>query len=115
MSVFFKGGDNFADTVIHVFNERDKFGSFFINPLFACFYFLQPFFWGLDWGMRRIISKIEKEWCICFLFRFGGKVVDSPVGEYVGSVSFGIDAFLIEAHIVLSVTTVLIVVVHHVS
>ena len=64
--------------------------------------------------MRRIISKIEKEWCICFFFRFGGKVVDRPVGEYVGSVSFGIDAFLIEAHIVLPVTTVLIVVVHHV-
>ena len=114
MSVFFEAADNFTDTVIHVFNESNKFGPFITNPFLACLHFFQPIFGWLDRGMRRIISKIEKEWGICLSLRFGCKVVDSPVGEYVGSVSFGIDVFFIEAHIVLSVATVLEVVVHHV-
>lgn len=112
--VFLEGGNDFADAIVHVFDEGDEFGALFSDARLAFLHFCEPIFRWLDGGVRSVVGEVEEEG----LIGFGRAVVEiavGPVGENVGGMPFRIDLLLVESHVVLAVATVLVVVIHHVA
>ena len=113
LAVGLEGIDDLSDTVVEVLDERDEFGAFGSDAIFTGLHFFKPIFGRLDRGVGRVVGQVEEERVFGILA--GGEVVLGPVGKNVSGVAFGIHLFFIEAHVVLSVTAVLVVVVHHIA
>ena len=115
MAVFFEGGDDLADAFVHVLDEGDEFGSFVINALFSGLHFFKPVFGRLNRGVGRIVSEVEEEGVFGCLFGLGREVIDGPVGEDIGGMAFGINLLFVEAHVVLAMPAVFVVIIHHIA
>ena len=86
-----------------MFDEGYNFGALVRDALFPCLHFGQPVFWRLDGGMGSVVSKVEKEGLVFVLRRAVGDIIDRPVTEEIGSMTFGTDRFFVQAHIVVAV------------
>lgn len=115
LAVFLEGGNDFADAIVHVFDEGDEFGTFFGDAFFAGFDFGEPVGGRLDGCVGCVVGEIEEEGLGFILLRVVGEIGGGPIGEEVGSVPLGLYRFPVQAHVVLAVPAVLIVIIHHVA
>ena len=63
--------------------------------------------------MRCVVSQIKKKGLIGF-FSVSYNI-DCPFGEQVGGVTFWVDFLIVETHIVIIMTQMSVVIVHHIA
>ena len=98
--------------VIEVLDKSHILCSFFAESRFTLFYPEQELIRRLYGEMRRIVSQVEEERLLVVHPFF--QVLQSPVGEQISGMTFGINRFLVESHPVHPSPQVSPVVVHHI-
>ena len=112
---FFEAFEHPSDSSVEVFNKGDQFCASFGDAVvfFPSQHFGIPIVWRLNGSVRSIVGEVEKK-RIVFWSLFG-HVIDCPIAENVGGVADGIHFFGAETHVMISVTTMLVIVIHHVA